>query len=141
MILFLLLMIFFPYYIEIKNGKLYYRHLINTLNQTITIPIGKIDRVTYWEETSIKKILSLCINDTFNININVLFISNYNQMIDILDNYMENREKNINQNHIRYNESNNITNKNFGDKIKVRTSNDYILLMVLLMVIELNINI
>lgn len=141
-ILFLALINFSPYYVEIKNGNLYYRHLIDTLNQTITVPISKIEHITYWEETSLKKILSLCINNAFSIDINVLLISNYEQMIDILDNYIKNREKIIVQNHIRYNEGENIksdntTNGNFRDKIKVRTSNDCILLIVLFMAIEI----
>lgn len=128
-ILFLALINFSPYYISIKNGNIYYKHLIDTLNQTITVPISKIERITYWEETSIKKLLSLNINDLLSIDINVLLISNYEEIIRILDDYMNSKEKTNTQNYIQYDFDN-------SKKIKVRTNTDYKLLMILCMALE-----
>ncbi len=136
-ILFLALINFSPNYIIIENEKIYYRHLINTLNETITIPLSKLERITYWEETSIKKTLSLNINDFTCIDINVLLMSNYEEIADAINNYIENREKVVNPNIIRYNykeKSTYITK--LDKKIKVKTSTDYILLMIVLMAIE-----
>lgn len=136
-ILFLALINFLPYYITIENDKIYYRHLINTLNKTITIPLSKLERITYWEEPSIKKILSLNINDFTSIDINVLLMSNYEEIADSINNYIENREKVVNPNTIRYNYKEKSTYITELDKrIKVKTSNDYILLMIVLMAIE-----
>lgn len=137
MILFLALINFSPYDITIKDEKIYYRHLIDTLNQTITIPLSKLERITYWEETSIKKILSLNINDFICIEINVLLMYNYEEIIDALNKYIENREKVVTQNTIRYDckEKSEYTAE-LDKRIKVKTSNDYILLIILLIVIE-----
>lgn len=128
-ILFLALINFSPYYINIEDGKISYRHLIDTLNQTITIPITKIERITYWEETSIKKILSLYINELLSIDINILLISNYEEIIKVLDNYMNSKENTNIENNIQY-------NFDSKKKIKVRTHTDYKLLMIVCMAIE-----
>lgn len=136
-ILFLALINFSPYYITIENEKIYYRHLINTLNETITIPLSKLERMTYWEETTVKKILSLNINDFICIDINVLLMNNYEEIADAINNYIENREKVVTPNDIKYNykQKSTYTTK-LDKKIKVKSGNDYILLMILLMAIE-----
>lgn len=136
-ILFLALINFSPYYITIRNNKIYYRHLVDTLNETITIPLSKLEGITYWEETSLKKVLSLNINDFTCIDINVLLMSNYEEIANAINKYIANREKVGNPNTIRYNykeESTHITE--LDKRIKVKTSNDYILLMIVLMAIE-----
>ena len=110
---------------------------ITTLNETITIPLSKLEGITYWEETSLKKVLSLNINDFTCIDINVLLMSNYEEIANAINKYIANREKVGNHNTIRYNykeESTHITE--LDKRIKVKTSNDYILLMIVLMAIE-----
>lgn len=128
-ILFLALINFSPYYITINDGKIYYKHLIDTLNQTIIIPISKIERITYWEETSIKKILSLYINELLSIDINVLLVSDYEEIIKVLDIYMNTKEETKIKSNIQYNLNN-------TKKIKVRTNTGYKLLMILCMAFE-----
>ncbi len=125
-ILFLAFIIFFPHYIIIENEKIYYRHLINTLNKTIVIPLSKLERITYWEETTIKKILSLNINEVICIDINVLLMSNFEDIMNALNNYIERRERVV---------TSNITESD--KRIKVKRNNDYILLMIELMAIEI----
>lgn len=136
-ILFLALINFSPHYIIIKNEKIYYRHLINTLNKNIIIPLSKLERITYWEETSIKKILSLNINDFICIDINVLLMSNYEEIVNAINGYIKNREKIVFPNAIRYNcEEKSTYTTELDNRIKVKTSNDYILIMIVLMAIE-----
>ena len=138
-ILFLALINFSPHYIIIENEKIYYRHLINTLNKTITIPLSRLERITYWEESTIKKILSLNINDFIYIDINIFLMSNYEEIVNSINSYIKNREKIVFPNAIRYNcEEKNIytTTTELDSRIKVKTSNDYILLIIVLMAIE-----
>lgn len=139
-ILFLALINFSPYYITIENGKIYYRHLIDTLNKTIVIPLAKVDRITYWEETVIKKVLSLNINEGICIDINVLLMSNYEEIYTALNQYIENRDNVVIPDNIRYKYSYS-NNKDsyipkYNGRIKVKRSSDYILLMILLISIE-----
>ncbi len=137
-ILFLALINFSPYYMIIENEKIYYRHLIDTLNKTIIIPLSKLERVTYCEETTMKKILSLNINEFICIDVNVVIMTNYEEIMNALNSYIERREKAVSSNIIRYNceeKSKYITESD--NRIKVKRSNDYILLMIVLIAIEI----
>lgn len=64
-------------------------------------------------------------------------MTNYEEIADSLNSYIKNREKVVIPNTIRYdyNEKSKYTNE-LDKRIKVKRSNDYILLMIVLIAIE-----
>lgn len=114
-----------PYHIRIEEGNLYYRHLVNTLNKTIIIPIEVIDNISYTDYSKREKNLSIYINLDLLININLSLVKNSNDIIYELYSYIKYRNKNKSVNYI-------IENKN----IKIGLSYGYIFIFLELLIFE-----
>lgn len=115
--LYLLLIEYTPYYITIKEGKLCYKHLINTLNRTIEIPIGKIENISFFEYTEKEKFLLLYINSDTLIDINLSLVANYADIIEELDKYMCYRK--------------NIDNRQINNKERIKIRNNFISFLII----------
>lgn len=115
-----------PYHIRIEEGNLYYRHLVNTLNKTIIIPIEVIENVSYTDYSKREKNLLLYINLDLLININLALVNNSNDIIYELHSYIKYRKKNENVNYIN-------ENKN----VQIRLSYGYIFIILELLIFEL----
>ena len=114
-----------PYHIRIEEGNLYYRHLVNTLNKTIIIPIEIIDNISYTDYSKREKNLSININFDLLININLSLVKNSNDIIYELYSYIKYRKKNKSVNYT-------IENKN----IKIGLSYGYIFIFLELLIFE-----
>ncbi len=123
LLLFAALVLFSPYYIRIENDRIEYKHLINTLNKVVVIPIGKIDSISYLDESIVKKDLTMKIGQV-TIAINLNMVNNREQIERILTEYIYNRGSVIGQEITKDQYNNNI----YVDKeINVKSNNDYIL--------------